>query len=64
MKAKLISILKLNEKGLRKLFHVVCRYSNRIVDLLQNNLEKPGEGISVKRGNMHGAMDALEGCIL
>jgi len=31
---------------------------------LRNNLEKPGEWISVKRSNMRGAMDALEGCIL
>jgi hypothetical protein len=34
------------------------------IDLLRNNLEKPGERISVKRSNMHGAMDALEGSIL
>jgi hypothetical protein len=26
-------------------------------------LEKPGEWISVKRSNMHGAMGALEGSI-
>jgi hypothetical protein len=35
-----------------------------IKDLLRNNLEKPGERISIKRSNMHGAMDALEGGIL
>ena len=35
----------------------------QIIDLLRNNLEKPGEWISVKKSNMHGAMDALEGSI-
>jgi hypothetical protein len=33
------------------------------LDLLRNNLEKPGERIPVKRSNMRGAMDALEGSI-
>jgi hypothetical protein len=35
----------------------------QLLDLLRNNLEKPGEPISVKRSNMRGAMDALEGSI-
>jgi len=35
-----------------------------IIDLLRNNLENPGEWISVKRSNMRGAMDALEDSIL
>jgi hypothetical protein len=30
---------------------MVIRY---IIDLLRNNLEKPGERISIKRSNMHG----------
>ena len=38
-------------------------YEPGIIDLLRNNLEKPGERISVKRSNMRGAMDALEGSI-
>ena len=33
------------------------------IDLLRNNLEKPGERISVKRSNVRGVMDALEGSI-
>jgi len=43
---------------------ITIRTIYQIIDLLRNNLEKPGEGISVKRSDMHGAMDALEGCIL
>ena len=38
-------------------------FASITLDLLRNNLEKPGERISVKRSNMRGAMDALEGCI-
>jgi len=37
-------------------------YRHRL-DLLRNNLEKPGERISVKRSNVRGVMDALEGSI-
>jgi len=34
-----------------------------VLDLLRNNLEKPGERISVKRSHVRGVMDALEGSI-
>jgi len=34
-----------------------------MLDLLRNNLEKPGERISVKRSNMHGVIGASEGSI-
>jgi dTDP-D-glucose 4,6-dehydratase len=51
------------EDGLNKVDAWFIENWSDIVDLLRNNLEKPGERISVKRSNMRGAMDALEGSI-